>query len=271
MASIKVDISKSLVSEESSTTVYTLDDRLTRVTTTVEEVGKQVATFDALFDNEIGKLKWDLRQQEQEIADLRGKLRGSMLITDYAEDMANLRAEMAEMRRQLDESRARERARSETAFPSRELEALTGTIAKISNRASQIETLQMEVEILKGRVERSETGKQVAEESRSARAIDPGLPRYSDVYSATRKRGASPSLEHAPKRLASSLSYSDAPGRWYDTPSWPNIPPSTDHRGILPETDGIACIPGSAKGGTKSPHSRTTSATNDISTRLKQR
>jgi predicted nucleic acid-binding Zn-ribbon protein len=207
LASIKVDISKSLVSGESSTTVYTLDDRLTRVTTTVEEVVKQVATFGARFDKEIGKLKWDLRQQEQEIANLRGKVRGSVLTTDYAEDMANLRAEMAEMRQQLDESRARETARSETAFPSRELEALTGTIAKISSRASQIETLQMEVEILKGRFERSEAGRQVTEDNRSARAIDSGLPRYSGVYSATRKRGASPSLEHAPKRPASSLGH----------------------------------------------------------------
>ena len=181
LGTILVNISKSRASEESSTTLSTLEDRLAQVTTTVDEVGKQVASFGARFNKEIGDLKWDLRQQEQDMKDLKTKIRGNMLTTDYAEDMASLRAEMAQMRRRVDETRGRETARSETAFPSRELEALTGTIAKISSRASHIETLQMEVEILKGRVERSEAGRQVTEDNRPTRAIHSALPKYSGV------------------------------------------------------------------------------------------
>lgn len=269
--SVKVEIIKSRTTKESPTTLSMLEDRLARVTTAIDEVGKQVATFGARLDREIGELKWDLSQQEQEMADLRDKVRGSVLAADYAEDMANLRAELAQMRRQVDETHARETARFETTFPSRELEALTSTIAKVSSRASQIETLQMEVEILKGRVGRSEAGRQVAEDNRSARAIDPGLPRYSGVYSTTRKRGVSPSLEHAPKRPASSLGLSNPPSRRHATPNGPSIPPSANHRGVLPETDGIARIPSAARRGTQSPHSGTASATNGISSRLEKR
>ncbi|KAK3298926.1 uncharacterized protein B0H64DRAFT_439350 [Chaetomium fimeti] len=159
LVSIRVEIDKTRASEESSTALPALEGRLAQLTTIVGEVGKQVATFGTQFGKEIGELKWYLRQQEQAIEDLRGKVRGIVFTADYGEDMANLRAEMALMRRQVDEAYARETARSETAFPSRELEALTSAIAKISNRANQVETLQMEVEILKGRVERASSQK----------------------------------------------------------------------------------------------------------------
>ncbi|KAH6627952.1 hypothetical protein F5144DRAFT_594073 [Chaetomium tenue] len=94
LGTVLVDISKARTVQENSTTLLALEDRLARVTTSVGEVGKQVATSTAQFDKEIGELKWNLGQQEQELENLRGTIRG------HAEDMASLRAEMAHMRRQ---------------------------------------------------------------------------------------------------------------------------------------------------------------------------
>ncbi|KAH6854555.1 hypothetical protein B0I37DRAFT_422149 [Chaetomium sp. MPI-CAGE-AT-0009] len=100
LGSIRVEISNKRAPEESSTILPTPEDRIAQVTTTVVEVGKQVATFSARFDKEISELKRNLRQQEQEMEDLRGNIRGSVLTTGYAEDMASLRAEMALVKRQ---------------------------------------------------------------------------------------------------------------------------------------------------------------------------
>ncbi|EAQ89277.1 predicted protein [Chaetomium globosum CBS 148.51] len=94
LGTVLVDISKAQATDQNPTALLAFEDRLVRVTTSVGEVGEQVATSNARFDKEIGELKWNLGQQEQELENLRGTIRG------YAEDMASLRAEVAHMGRQ---------------------------------------------------------------------------------------------------------------------------------------------------------------------------
>ncbi|KAI0817794.1 hypothetical protein GGR55DRAFT_40125 [Xylaria sp. FL0064] len=69
------------------------------------------------------------------------------------DEIAALRTELGQLRQEL----ARERSYSSTnpAFP-HEMDILTSNITKIGQRASQVETLQMEFELLKGHLQRIE-------------------------------------------------------------------------------------------------------------------
>ncbi len=73
---------------------------------------------------------------------------------EQTKEIASLRSEITQLRSQMEQASskaAQQVGRAATSFPSRELDILTSNIAKIGNRASQVETLQMEFEILKGR------------------------------------------------------------------------------------------------------------------------
>ena len=272
LGSIKVEVGKARAFAQNSAALVGLEDRLVSVTSTAREVGEQLATLNDQFQKEIGKLRSELGQQQQEMEDLKSEVRGSVSVEDHAQDVVNLRAEMAQLRRERDETRAHETTRAHAAFPPRELEVLTSNIAKIGNRASQVETLQMELEILKGRVERTEASRQGADNCRPIRTIDAGgLAGYSDMYSAIRKRAASPDLEPVPKRPASSLGYPEPPDRRYATPlAWSALPTATNEEN-LPEKEGTTHTPNSAKRGRKSPRGCPPSTSSGVSTRLRKR
>ncbi|KAK4103137.1 hypothetical protein N658DRAFT_422231 [Parathielavia hyrcaniae] len=271
LGAITAEIGQLRESTGDNAVISGLEDRLTSVTSNLVDVGHQVATLDAQLQKAVSELKSELNRQRQHMEDLRLQTRGSVAVDDHTQDVAALRTEMAQLRRQLDETRSQGVGRAGTVFPSRELDVLTSNIAKIGNRASQVETLQMEVEILKGRVERAEAGSQV-DERRTSRPIAPGdLTVYSDIFPVTRKRAASPGLAPSLKRPASSLGYSDSTDRRYATPNtWPAIQPTTGFDDV-PANHGTTHTPNSARGGAKSSRSRTTGTWNGISTRLRKR
>lgn len=269
LGSIKGEIGKVRASAQDTSALVKLDTRLTAASNTLGEVGQQVTALNNQLQEEIGGLKSELRRQQQDIEDLRSEVRDGVTAADYARDMADLRTEIAHLRQELDETRAHGIGRVETAFTPRELEVLTSNIAKIGNRASQVETLQMELEILKGRVERGEASRQTAGNRRPSRTIDAGgLPGYSDIFPATRKRAASPGIDPIPKRPASSAGYTNFPNQRYATPpSWPTNQPTTANQGEAPEDD-ISHIANSAKRG---PRGHTTATPTGISARLRKR
>jgi chromosome segregation ATPase len=270
LGSIKTEIGQLRESESNTTAISGLEDRLASATSQLGEVRHQLATLNTQFQKEMGKLRSELSQQQQDIDDLRSETRGCVAVEDYAQDMAALRAEMAQLRREMDETRSRRAGQAETAFPSRELDVLTSNIAKIGNRASQVETLQMELEILKGRVERAEAGRQT-NDRRPVRTIEPAShPGYSDIFPGMRKRAASPGDEPAPKRSASSLGHSDPPDRRYDTPSAWSVPSPVD-RERAPENDGTTHMTSSARRGRKPSRAGSSSTSNGVSTRLRKR
>ncbi|TGJ85928.1 hypothetical protein E0Z10_g2802 [Xylaria hypoxylon] len=67
-----------------------------------------------------------------------------------------LQAELENLRQELALERSYKSSSTNPVFASRELDILTSSITKIGHRASQVETLQMEFELLKGRVQRME-------------------------------------------------------------------------------------------------------------------
>ncbi len=209
LVSVRGELSKAAASVQGVTALAALEHRLDSMNTTLAAAGQQLTALNTRLDEDTGELRAELARIHQDMEELRAEVGHGVSAADHAQDMAALRVEMAQMRRQMDEIRTQGMGRVDTVFPSRELEVLTTSIAKIGSRASQVESLQMELEMLKGRVERAEASKQAADDRRPSRPVDSDPPGYSDVFPGTRKRAARPGLEPAPKRPVSSLSYSD--------------------------------------------------------------
>ncbi|KAI1203899.1 hypothetical protein F5X97DRAFT_4887 [Nemania serpens] len=82
----------------------------------------------------------------------------ALAATDVAtEETGALKAEVQHLRRELAAERSYNPSYASPVFASREMDILTSNITKIGHRASQVETLRMEFELLKGRVQRMET------------------------------------------------------------------------------------------------------------------
>ena len=272
LVSVKSKAEKTKGSEESKTALAELELRLASVTTTLGDVGQQLAAQNAQLHKEIGGLKSKVSRQQQDIQEIRSDISSTVTAADHAQDMAALRAEMAQLRRQMDETRAQGASRVETIFPSRELEVLTNNISKIGSRASQVETLQMELEMLKGRVERAEASRHTTDDRRTTRTLEPDPPGYSDLFPRTRKRAASPDFGPAPKRPTSSLSYSDLPeARSVAPPAWSNRLRATVNREGNPGNEDTPKHTNSAKQGRKPARARTTTrSSSGLSPRLRQ-
>jgi archaellum component FlaC len=140
--------------EEARTTTDRLEDRLQSANTSIEGLRRDLGELTANFDTDLGTLKAGLRQNTKDIAELKSF---TLLPRDHAEDMAAVRGEIAQLRKQMDYNN---RSPPAGPFPLREIDILTSNISKIGNRANQVEGLQMEFEILKGRVERVEAAAQ---------------------------------------------------------------------------------------------------------------
>ncbi|KAK3311199.1 uncharacterized protein B0T15DRAFT_507784 [Chaetomium strumarium] len=111
-----------------------LADRLASATATLGELGQQFAALRTLIHGELCEFESKLRSQYQEMQGLKSDINGSLPATEDAEDMASFRAEMAKMRRQIDEICSRSMGRTEV-LPSGELEVLTSN--KTGGKADQ--------------------------------------------------------------------------------------------------------------------------------------
>ncbi|KAK3902720.1 hypothetical protein C8A05DRAFT_15254 [Staphylotrichum tortipilum] len=209
LVSLRSEVTKAVASAQNPAALAALDARLDSMAATLAAAGQQLTALSTRFDKDTAELRLELAQIHQDMDGLRAVAGHGVSAADHAQDMAALRVEMAQMRRQVDEVRSQGTGRVETAFPSRELEVLTSSIAKIGNRASQVESLQMELEMLKGRIERAEANKQATDGRRLSRPVDSDPPGYSDVFPGTQKRAARSGFEPAPKRPKSSLSHSN--------------------------------------------------------------
>ncbi|PNY24830.1 Uncharacterized protein TCAP_05237 [Tolypocladium capitatum] len=74
---------------------------------------------------------------------------------EYASQVSTLRRELKQLRADLAQERTQPQ-QSEHSFSAHELDILTSSISKIGNRASQVESLQMEFELFRTRVQRLE-------------------------------------------------------------------------------------------------------------------
>ncbi|KAK0733596.1 hypothetical protein B0T26DRAFT_669994 [Lasiosphaeria miniovina] len=228
LTSLKSDLIEVKRAVQDQAPLAGLEKRLGSMTRTVGEARREISTLAIKFREEVSELRSEILRTRQDMEDLKSEVRASVIAPDHAEDTAALRAEMSQLRRQLDDARFKAAERVETPFPSRELDILTSNIAKISNRASQVETLQMEFEILKGRVERAEASRKTPDDRWPTQATDQeDRESYYGALPPQRKRasaGMGPAVDDnsTTKRPAYPPGFSDPPIQAYDASSdWP--------------------------------------------------
>lgn len=237
MASLKTEIKEVKRQSQDRTVVKRLEEQLNSANDAVQSIRLELQDLATKFENELGNVNVGLRQHAKDIDELKSLVRDRVSARDHAKDITAVRGELAQLRKQLGDNTAKQPG----PFPSRELDILTSNIAKIGNRASLVESLQMEFEIFKGRVDRMEAASQ-ASRARQAPVSAPtaetgsAYDRYDDhdyyqpeLRSSRRKRpsselGASPLPDSSSKRVAPSSDIADAiiATQWSDTtPSSP--------------------------------------------------
>ncbi|KAL1845222.1 hypothetical protein VTK73DRAFT_855 [Phialemonium thermophilum] len=153
LASLKSDLKDVRLLAQDRTAVAELADQMRAAQAAMGEVRKSVDGTVSRMRDDLVDMKSRLHRHTESLDDLRSLVSDCISARDHNEkDVAAIRAELAQLRKQMDEGRTKQ----SESFPSRELDILTSSIAKIGNRASQVESLQMEFAILKGRVERIE-------------------------------------------------------------------------------------------------------------------
>ncbi|KAB5530292.1 hypothetical protein GE09DRAFT_387008 [Coniochaeta sp. 2T2.1] len=160
MTSLKTEIKDVKKQSQDKTTVRRLEEQLGSANNSVEILRHELNDLAAKFETELDGVKATVRRNTKAIDDLKSLVRDRVTARDHAKDMATTRGEIAQLRKQVDERNAKT---IPGPFPSRELDILTSNIAKIGNRASLVESLQMEFEIFKGRLERMETAGQATQ------------------------------------------------------------------------------------------------------------
>lgn len=229
VVSFRTELSHAKQTSQDVAAIAGLEGKLNATDTALVEVRQELSTLEGRLKKELSSLRTEVRQCRQGVEELKVDIQDRVSAHDYANDMTTLRAEMSQMRRQMDEMRSRGAERAVAPFPSKELDILTSNISNIRNRASQVETLQMEFEILKGRVERVETASRQSPEDRAPThpVAQASMSSYGDGLDSQRKRpssgaGITPLARHSPKRTAYSSSLSNLSSKIYDVPDdWP--------------------------------------------------
>ncbi|KAI1425382.1 hypothetical protein F5Y12DRAFT_784656 [Xylaria sp. FL1777] len=129
------------------------------------------ASLRAEFNGTLEKQQQKLNVLGSEIENIGRDLKGFQSLLEAAQATANaalsasnantqeiiaLKTELEQTKQELALERSYKSSSSNPVFASREMDILTSNITKIGHRASQVETLQMEFELLKGRVQRME-------------------------------------------------------------------------------------------------------------------
>ncbi|KAJ3563568.1 hypothetical protein NPX13_g8150 [Xylaria arbuscula] len=102
-------------------------------------------------------LESKLENMQRDLKEFRNTAHAALLEskTNF-EDIAALKSELGHLRQDLALERSSKSSSTNTAFTSHEVDIITSNITKIGNKASQIEPLQMELELLKSRMQRIE-------------------------------------------------------------------------------------------------------------------
>ncbi|KAI0539259.1 hypothetical protein GGR58DRAFT_243243 [Xylaria digitata] len=110
-----------------------------------------------LLESELQNVRQDLKGFQTSLEGAQATAKATLSTSDAnTKEIVALKNELENLKRDLVLERSHRSSSTNAVFASRELDILTSNITKIGYRASQVETLQMEFELLKGRVQRIE-------------------------------------------------------------------------------------------------------------------
>ena len=151
---------------------------------------------------DLKNLKKELSNLKTEVNHLKKDATETLsAVREYGKEVATLKDELGQVQGELGRERTTLKGSKTPVVPNQEIEILANSISRISNRANKVETLEMELELVKRRICRLESG---APESQDPKTT------ASPSMSAFHKRRASTETPHcantASKRLATSSS-----------------------------------------------------------------
>ncbi|KAI0008920.1 hypothetical protein F4779DRAFT_414583 [Xylariaceae sp. FL0662B] len=143
--------------QEIVSTNQTITDMRMLLNSKLEDANEEHQRRQATHKSELDHAQQNLREVKEELDSARDTARESISTARaYAKDVVSLKAELKQLREEFAQDRSRKSTQSDPVFPAQEIDILTSNITKIGQRASHIESLQMEFELLKGRVQRLE-------------------------------------------------------------------------------------------------------------------
>ncbi|SPO04251.1 uncharacterized protein DNG_06934 [Cephalotrichum gorgonifer] len=214
---------------------------------------------------ELHRAKSDQATLKTQVDGLRKAPKENLAAKDYAREVSALRLEVRQLRQETAQKPPSHAQAQNGSFAAKELDILTRNIAKIGNRASQIETLQMEFQLFRSRLQRLEAAESSAPPAPPVRdKYD--LPPFSDAEAEQHQNSSAKPSASAQRRKRSS-----AGREKIDEDSTPNkrLAFSSDVEGEdsefgvldIPETPpsrGTARGRGATRGGTQAAISRAT-------------
>ena len=170
ISSLKQEVAdNNKTTDQDRATIRRLEAQLSSTNDNIEGVRREMGSVATQFRQQFAQVTSQLHDHRESIQELRDLMRDKVSARDHAKEMVSVRNELTQLRKQMEENRSK----PVEQFPSRELDILTTSIAKIGNRASHVESLQMEFEIFKGRVERMERARQQDREQSGSAEISP--------------------------------------------------------------------------------------------------
>ncbi|KAK5987359.1 hypothetical protein PT974_11486 [Cladobotryum mycophilum] len=167
LGSLKAEISEVKWDSQNDSVVSRLDAQLqttdrvvTELHQTIQKTRLEVTSLrDELTETqqELWQVKEDnayLKQDAEEAKDVAKE--GIATSKLYASEVSSLRREIKQLRSELAHERSHSPTAENPSFSSHQLDILASNISKIGNRASQVESLQMELELFRTRVQRLE-------------------------------------------------------------------------------------------------------------------
>ncbi|KFA48592.1 hypothetical protein S40293_10381 [Stachybotrys chartarum IBT 40293] len=116
----------------------------------LRQAGSEWESTTKRLQEEVSKLQDENARLKQEVAETRTVARDGITTSkEYASEVAALRRELGKVRAELSEGIERRETASSPTFPPHELDIFATSMSKIWNRASQVESLQMEFELFK--------------------------------------------------------------------------------------------------------------------------
>lgn len=231
LKSVKSELSDIKWEFKDNTVVSRLDQQLQTTDRVVTELRKAIGKTQSEMGElrqEISTTQEQLQQAREENVRLKEEIvdtkqvaeEGVATSKEYASEVTSLRREMKQLRSELAKGRANG-PRTDNAIASQDLDILASNISKIGNRASHIESLQMEFDLFRSRVQRLEaradasgTGHNTPRDRFSSPRNELSQSKYGG---STRQKRTSTSRDDnddldttPPKRLAVTSDYSSA-------------------------------------------------------------
>lgn len=174
LRSLKSEVSELEKETKNDWVVSRLDQELVKTNDLVAQLQKDLLGVGRAvrpLDDSVPLLKRDLHLLRQENEQLKAELKDTTQVAreglhtakEYASETTSLRHEVMQLRTELGRERAKKMGASSSTY-SGELEILTSRLSKVGNQAGQIESLQMEFDLFKRRLQRLET-RQESEDS----------------------------------------------------------------------------------------------------------